>query len=312
MRSLLYGRGVLAVVCLAVWTGAASAQTGRVGGLVRDDTGNPIKSAIVSAEFLDANVGSITATTDDKGRFAMVGLRFGEWTFRVQAPGFAGQVGSLNVRTGGINPPMTFSLTKTTAAASALGSVSPADLQSSLETADALFKDSRWDEAIAAYRAVLAQAPALYSINLQIAAADRNKKDLDGAIVAYEAMLKADPNSSAARIGIAMTSLEKGDTENAERTLLLASQNERATREVFYDLGDVQLARSKVDDAVKAYSRAVDADATWGKPRLALGRIAMNKGDTVGARRYFQAVVDVDPVSAEAAQATTMLQQLAR
>jgi len=36
----------------------------------------------------------------------------------------------------------------------------------------------------------------------------------------------------------------------------------------------------------------------------------MDKGDAAAARKYFQIVMDVDPVSPEAAQATTMLRQL--
>ena len=312
MRVHLFLRAWLAVVLLTVLAGAAAAQTGRVGGLVKDDTGQPVKSAIVTAEFLDANVTGVTATTDEKGRFAMVGLRFGEWTFKVQAQGFAGQAGSLNVRTGGINPPMTFTLTKNVESPSALGSLSARDLQTSLAAADALFQGQRWDDAIAAYRGVLTQAPALNVVHLQIAAAYRGKKDFDSALAAYNEILKADPNNHKAKIGIAMTHVDKGDLATAERTLELAAQAQGASRDVFYNLGDVQLARAKGDDAAKAYGRAISADPTWGKPNLALGRLAMTKGDNVLARKYFQTVIDVDPVSAEATQATTMLQQIGR
>ena len=107
-----------------------------------------------------------------------------------------------------------------------------------------------------------------------------------------------------------MTSLEKGDLDMAERTLEIAAQAPGATREVFYDLGEVKLARSQADEAVKAYERAAQVDPTWGKPPFALGRIALDKGDAATARKYFQTVMDVDPVSPEAAEATTMLRQL--
>jgi hypothetical protein len=58
------------------------------------------------------------------------------------------------------------------------------------------------------------------------------------------------------------------------------------------------------------YERAAQVDPTWGKPPLALGRLALDKGDAATARKYFQMVMDVDPVSPEAAEATTMLHQL--
>jgi predicted TPR repeat methyltransferase len=107
-----------------------------------------------------------------------------------------------------------------------------------------------------------------------------------------------------------MTNFEKGDLDAAERTLEAAAQAPDATREIFYDLGDVKLARSERDAAMKAYERAAQLDPTWGKPPYALGRLAMNRGDTPAARKYFQAVMDIDPVSPEGAQASTMLQQL--
>jgi cytochrome c-type biogenesis protein CcmH/NrfG len=79
---------------------------------------------------------------------------------------------------------------------------------------------------------------------------------------------------------------------------------------VFYDLGEVKMARSQPDQALKAYERAAQVDPAWGKPPLALGRIALDRGDREIARKYFQMVLDVDPVSAEAVQATKLLEQL--
>jgi tetratricopeptide (TPR) repeat protein len=81
---------------------------------------------------------------------------------------------------------------------------------------------------------------------------------------------------------------------------------------VFYSLGDVKLAKSKPDEAVRAYQRASDVDPTWGKPVFALGRVAMSRDDRPGAMKYFEKVVDVDPMSLEAAQAKAAIEQLKR
>jgi len=85
-----------------------------------------------------------------------------------------------------------------------------------------------------------------------------------------------------------------------------------ASRDAFYDLGDIKLALSQTDAAVNAYQRAAEADKTWGKPVLALGRIAMTKGDLAGASKFFQTVITVDPASPEAAQAKTLLAQITK
>src|SRR5689334_12046473 len=62
----------IAVLALA---SVAHAQTGRVFGVVKDAGGKPIKGAIVRAVNASAIPREFTSTTDDKGRFAMLGLR---------------------------------------------------------------------------------------------------------------------------------------------------------------------------------------------------------------------------------------------
>jgi Flp pilus assembly protein TadD len=306
MRSYL-----LAALLLIAAAGDASAQAGRVTGVVKDDHGDPVKGATIVAESPDASPSSFTATSDDKGRFGIIGLRSGVWSMRASAPGYASDGGELNVRTiPAVTPPVTFTLQKLVLPPSALGTTAPKDLQAALASADALFNNQRWDEAIASYTAILDKSPSLSVINLQIAAAYRNKKAFDNAIAAYNKLLKIDPGNDKAEAGIAMTNVEKGDLDAAERTLETAAQASGATREILYDLGEVKLKRSQADAAVKAYERAAQADPTWGKPPFALGRIALDKGDTASARKYFQTVMEIDPVSPEGAQATTMLRQL--
>jgi Tfp pilus assembly protein PilF len=314
-RLHLLRAAIVAVFALSLITIAApaGAQTGRVGGQVKDDTGQPIKGATVTAENPSASPSSFTATTDDKGRFSIIGLRGGDWKFTVQAPGFGPESGSMRVNTiGAPNPPLSFNLKKGGGGAptGALGGVAAKDLQAELASADALYNAQKWDEAVAAYRAIMTKAPSLSVINLQVAAAYRNKKDYDAALAAYNDLLKVDPNNDKAKIGVGMTNLEKGDIEAAEKTLREASQSTSATREVFYNLGEVLFAKSKVDEAVTAYTRASQMDPRWGKPLFALGKVALNKGDTKGAIEAFNKVIEVDPTSPEAAQAKAVVDQL--
>ncbi len=158
----------------------------------------------------------------------MIGLRSGEWRFIAQAPGYAPEGGLLNVRSGGPNMPLTFELKHSGVAFfGALGGIMGKDLQEDLASADALYTAQKWDETIAAYRAILNRAPVLTALNLQIGAAFRNKKDYDAALAAYNDILRAEPGNDHARIEIAMTALERGDARTAEDTLLQAAANRR-------------------------------------------------------------------------------------
>jgi tetratricopeptide (TPR) repeat protein len=306
-------RGILAAVSVLAYAGSAAAQVGRVGGTVKDDTGNPIKGATVMAENQASSPNSFTATTDDKGRFSIIGLRTGRWVFTASAPGFESSApGGLEVRTVGVpNPPLEFKLKKgSSGPVSALGNLAAKDLQADLASADALYNSQKWDEAIAAYRAIMAKAPALTVINLQIAAAYRNKKDYDGALAAYDDLLKADPNSDKAKIGVGMTNLEKGDLAAAEDTLTRAAQGQNPTREVYYSLGEVKFAKGQPDEAARWYQKASGLDPAWGKPILKLALVQVNKGDKDAAIKLAEKVIAADPTSTEAATAKALIEQL--
>ena len=313
MRRLFLYRSALAAFLVVVAAGGAWAQSGRAVGTVRDERGQPIKGATVTADNPDASPSSLTATTDDKGRFGMIGLKSGSWTFIASSPGYTGQSGDLVIRQSQTTTaPIVFTLKKVVAPPSALGSLAAKDIQQELAAADLLYNSSKFDESITAYRTILTEAPALSVINLQIAAAYRNKREYDNALVAYNDLLKMDPNNDKAKVGIAMTNLEKGDLAAAEQTLEIASQAAGATREVFYNLGEVKLAKSKPAEAIKAYERAATIDPAWGKPAYAIGRVALDRGDKATAATYFQKVIEIDPASPEAAQAQTQLDQLKR
>ena len=133
---------------------------------------------------------------------------------------------------GAPNPPLTFTLKKGGGAGrSALGGVAAKDLQADLAGRRRRSTTrSKYDDAIATYRAIMTKAPALSVINLQIAAAYRNKKEYDNAIAAYNDLLKADPSNDKAIVGIGMTNLEKGDLEAAEETLTESRRQARRRR----------------------------------------------------------------------------------
>lgn len=306
----LFLRGLCAALLILAAAGRASAQMGRVNGIVKDDGGQPLKGATITAE--NPNIGlSYTATTDDKGRFTLIGLRAGNWRFIAQAPGFSPDAGEMPVRMGGPNPPISFVLKKSGVAVfGALGGITSKDLQNELSAADALFKQSRWDDAVQAYRNLMEKSTALVVLNLQIGAAYRAKKDYPAALAAYDALLKADPGSEKARVGIAMTNLEKGDAKAAEDALLKAAEGAGAGREVFFQLGEMKTADHQSEDAARWYQKASAADPAWGKPVYKLALAAMQQGDSAGAAKLMDQVIAVDPVSPEAALAKSSLESL--
>jgi tetratricopeptide (TPR) repeat protein len=301
----------VAAVFVALFVASAQAQVGRVNGLVKDDSGNPIKGATVTAENPNIGPTTYTATTDEKGRFTIIGLRAGQWRFSAYAPGHAGDVGEMSVRFGSPNPAISFTLRRNGPSASApLGNVTARDLQAQLSAADALFAQQKWDEAIAAYRSIVTKTPALSAVHLQIAASYRMKKDYDNALTSYRAVLAVEPANERAHVGVAAVNLEKGDAPAAEAALTDAANAPAAGRDVYYHLAELKSAKGDADDAARWYRKASEVDPAWGKPRYKLGLIALNTGDSAAAARHMADVVSVDPTSPEAALAKTAMEQL--
>ena len=224
-RKLLTAIAIVAALNIASALPAA-AQTGRIGGTVKDGQGQPIKGATVVAENPSSSPPSFTATTDEKGRFSIIGLRSGTWKIAASAPGFTPGGGNVSVRTiGAPNPPIDIVLAPgATGPAGALAGVNTKELQGELAAAEDLMNKQQYDAAIAAYQAILTKTPALTMINLQIGRAHRMKKDYDSALATYKKVLDAEPTNERAKIEIGMTNLEKGDFAAAEAALGEAAQ----------------------------------------------------------------------------------------
>lgn len=317
MRETVFVRGLLAACCAALLATPSFAQTGRVGGTIRDAEGQPIKGATVTAENPQATPSSFTATTDEKGRYSIIGLRAGAWTFKAEAPGYAPMSGRAQVATiGAPNPPINFTLVKGAASAAPSGplsGVSPEQMkaiQADLASAEAAVLAGNLDAALTQYQSIKTKVPSLTAINLAIGQVYRRKKDYDSAVKAYQELLAADPGNDKAQSELGMAYMEKGDLKAAETSLDAAAKSLTATREIFYNLGEVKLAGGKTDEAAAAYKRASEMDASWMKPVVKLGIVAVTKGDTKGAIALFEKVVAAEPASPEGQQAAAFLKDL--
>ncbi len=197
----------LLVTCLAA---PAAAQSARASGVVRDVAGKPIKGATITATNPEAFPPELTSTSDDKGRWAMIGLRGGTWTFVAQAPGFITVQTPTLVRAGG-TPPLAFTLTRDPGP---IPNALDRDIRQQLDAAAAQRDQGRLDQALASYQDIRAKNPKLTSVNLVLADVYRRKAAqeqdptarqalLTQAADAYGEVLKVDPSHARARTELA-------------------------------------------------------------------------------------------------------------
>jgi hypothetical protein len=203
------------LVAVAVFTlalaGTANAQTGRVSGIVKDPAGKPIKGATVRASNPDLVPREFTSTTDDKGRFAMIGLRTAaSWHFVVEAPGFFPGEGDALIRSQP-GPPFEFVMRRDPGP---LPGALSKDIQAQLAAANALRDEGRFDQAIAAYQSIQTKNPKLTTLNLVIAGTYRERAEretdpaarvvlFEKAVTAYADVLKDDAANERAKTEMA-------------------------------------------------------------------------------------------------------------
>ena len=214
--------GAVFGVFLAV-AATAFAQAGAVQGRVTDLEGRPIKGATIKAANPNGKPPQVTATTDDKGRFAMIGLTGGAWTFVAEAPGFTAAQGRSNVRsvsTG--NAAVIFALQRSIEPLpNALGRQIAADITA----ADQMRDTGRLDQAISAYEELLSKNPTLTMINLVIGDAYRQKAGretnpaarqplYDRAITSYQQLLKIEPDNQRAMSALTQAQQQKSGANN--------------------------------------------------------------------------------------------------
>jgi hypothetical protein len=199
-----------AVITLGIVT-SASAQSARAFGVVRDTDGKPIKGASVRASNPEAYPPQVVSTSDDKGRWAMLGLRIGAYSFVVEAPGFLPVQASANVRTAAA-PPLVFTMARDPGP---VPGALPPNIQAQLTAANMLRDQGRLDQALSAYQDIRAKNPKLTAVNLVIGNMYRTRAAqeadpqarralLERAIASYTDLLNADADHDGAKRELAL------------------------------------------------------------------------------------------------------------
>lgn len=276
----LNSKSVLAAALAAfAFAVPAWAQTNRIGGVVRDETGGTIRGAIVRAATGGTGTGgapvSLTTATDDRGRFVFIISRSGEWRLTFEAPGFQSMTMPIAMRLTGTSPNLDIKLERQESpeAFGALAGVDSKSLSEQLAAAAALFDEGRFDQALAAYRDIKARAPALTLVSLQIGNIYLTRKSYGEAEAAFQEILKSDAEDANA----------------------------------LFAMGSLREAQGNSREAQTWYQKAALADVVWTRPLMRLASIANAVGDRATASKHLTRVIDLDPASADAQQAAAML-----
>ena len=288
---------------LFAWTlgatfAVAQMGTGRVTGSVQDTEGNPIEGATITAT--DADGKTLEATSDDKGKWAILGFRSGTYEFTVQAAGFAPQAYKQQVRQMGRNPSMDFVL-EHLAEGQAAGPGT-----SLLGEANELFENGQYDEALAKYDELLVAEPTLYQVYYNIGSVYRAKGEYDKAVEAFQKVLEQEPLHTNTLISMGDIMIEQKKFDEAVEYFEKAI--DQTTDEIVpFNVAEIYFNKGNTDRAIELYKIAAERKPDWPDPHMKLAFAYLNKGDMDTAKVELEKVVELAPDTAQGQTAKQML-----
>lgn len=281
---------------------------GRVSGDVVDESGAKILGALVVVESPRSST-RLETKTDKKGHFAVGGLGTGAWRVTVSKEGYLTVATEVQVSQIKANPPVSLTLKK---AAESGTSVSAEIGGGLLDRGNALLKEGRYDEALAAFEEFAAMFPDIYAVRLNIGSAHMEKGDLDRAEAEFRAVLdkngpaledlrKQKDTSLKALSGLGESALKRGDLDAAQNFFRRALEISPEDPAAAYNVGEIFFSNQKIDDAIGYFELAVKIKSDWPRAYHRLGLAYLNKGDLPKALANLKTFLELDPQSPEAA-----------
>ena len=152
---------LLVAAAVIMWVPPAVAQawkgTGRVSGVVRDEAGEPIPGASALVRWArDPETGPPAVETNEKGRWALLGLAPGPWLLVVKAEGYRQSTGTVEVRQGA-TPPAEVTLLRLLVQTPTSSEGRLESIRVWIDTGNTLLERGEWAAARAEYEKVLAE-----------------------------------------------------------------------------------------------------------------------------------------------------------
>jgi Flp pilus assembly protein TadD len=276
---------------------------GRQTGYVFDEQGAPLEGVTIKLFSLKVQQGFETKTDKD-GKWVAFGIVGGGWNVDFEKFGFMPKKISIQVNEWQRNPDIRLNLTK------AEGLVVTEELKDMLIKGNELFDAQKYDEAAAAYQAILEKFPDAIIIHKNIGNCYFAQEKYDEAESSYQKILEKDPANAEAILLIGNCYANRGQTEKALEWYGKIEFDKIDDPVVLYNVGTNYYNNSKFEDALKYYQKAVElqSDFTDGLYQLALTYVSLQRnGEAIST---FENYLKYDPDSPRADQVRNFVDYL--
>lgn len=306
-------RGTVVLAVLAVVAAPALAQS-VVRGKVVDAQGKPVADARVLFEAEGVNRKTETKT-DRNGDFLQVGLPSGNYKLTVSKEGVGAAAQQIRV-TQGNNPPISLTISPATAASamSPEERAAAAALQAAASSALDAMRAGRHDDAIAAFKEVLAKVPTCADCYYNLGVAYTAKQQYADAEAAFKRVIELKPDSADAYTGLAniYNAQKKFDlaAEASAKAAQFAGNQPGGGAEAAYNQGVIFFNAGKFAEAKVQFEAAAKADPNMAMAHYQLGMTALNLGDFALAVNSLEAYLKLEPNGPKAAEVKASLPAL--
>lgn len=280
---------------------------GRLAGDVHDEDNKPIEGVNLNLQYMGYDY-QLTAVSDEKGKWAFVGLGRGTVKITAEKDGFLPSSIKVVVSSVNRNPKVDIPMKRVEDIKPGTGEGGTIS-KDTFEKATALYKESKYETALALFLDFRKQQPQLYQIGINIGNCYLELRRFDEAIQEFllvtEKMLTENPeakgNTELARIyaSIGDTYMRQNKLKEAEEYFKKSIEIDPADHALAYNVAEILFAAGKTDDAITYYKLAIQIKPEWPKSYVQLGYAYLNKGDTKAAVESLKKFVELAPDSPE-------------
>jgi cytochrome c-type biogenesis protein CcmH/NrfG len=312
-KSIIAATALVFLIFAGSFTSGLLAQEGRgigrLKGYVLDTDKNPIEGVKLTIEYKDFNH-KLTTTSGKDGKFVFIGLGVGIIQVIAEKEGFIR--GGIGLKVSGVNknPEQHIVLKRVEEVKEIAQDQKNELLRSKYKKADALYKERKFEAALAGYQDFLAERPDLYKIGINIANCYLEMQRFDEAIKALNTVLEkilaekpdVKGNVEVAKIYATLgdIAMRRDDLKKAEGFFKKSIDISPDDHALAYNVAEILFAAGKTDDAIKYYDKAIQINPKWPKSYMQRGYAYLNKGDIKIAIESFKKYLELVPDSAEA------------
>lgn len=302
--------------------GQAWRGNGRLQGTVTDEDGKPVNGAKVMLRAARGGNSGPDVVTNNKGKWAMLGLIGGQWDIDVEAEGYETKKMSVQLSEVDRMPPVPIKLKKlpppeperTVEApreeVRVAGQVVAPEIATALENGNKYIADSNFKAAVVEYEKAYAALPTNVPLKMALSRAYYGAGQSDKATGILKEVYTSDSTNTNALILLINLLLEGGKFDEARTYLEKIPAGSVTDPSVMTNFGKHFYNKNRIKDAWKYFDAAVTLDPTVAESYYyrALSEIQLEK--KAEARNDLKKVIELAPDSQDARDAAEMLAAL--